>query len=219
MSSPVSLRRVASTVAPSEASEYTPTVETKGTLAGGNNLIHEIIFDLKPFADSVKADERMWFLVQQVKQIGESAFWGNNCLIDCSKRHGWRLNIISEPKSVGDEVFGFVVYKIDIEQGVLHIQYIAVAERHRRRGIGSKLIKSLQQYAAKTLTKSMVERIACACVPEAVEFYQKHCFKKGKRIISEEESEPCAFGTIETLIPLQYAMEWRVPDKRKKRNH
>jgi ribosomal protein S18 acetylase RimI-like enzyme len=118
---------------------------------------------------------------------------------------------------VGDEVFGFIVYKVDSSHKVLHIQYIAVAEKHRRHGIGSKLIKSLQQYASKTLTRSTVEKIACACVPEAVEFYQKHCFRKGKRIVPDDENggeSKEINGVVEVQIPLQFQMEWKVPQKR-----
>jgi len=168
----------------------------------------EILFDIKPYSDQAIHDERLRHIVDQVRQIGQAAFWGNDCLIDCTKRHGWRLNIIIEKP--GDEVYGFIVYKIDRIEMVLHIQYIAVAEKHRRHGIGSKLIKSIQQYASKTLTVSTVERIACACVPEAVQFYQKHSFRKSKRIEATDEEV-----NADNQIPIQYQMEWKVPDKRK----
>jgi len=161
----------------------------------------------------------MWFLVQQVKQIGEAAFWGNNCLSDCSRRHGWRLNIIAQPKSLGDEVYGFIVFKVDAEQRVLHIHYIAISERHRQKGLGSKLIKALQQYAVNTLTNSTVDRIVCACLPEAVDFYRKHCFRKGKKIVPDEkekEGDVHSDGRIETMVEVQYAMSWKVPDRKKK---
>lgn len=215
MTSPISLRRVASTVASLDLGEESAKVE----VAEDNSRIYDIICDVKPFSECVKLDERMMFLVQQVKQLGEAAFWGNNCLTDCNRRHGWRLNIIAEPEAIGDEVFGFIIFKIDTEQRVLHIQYIAVSERHRRKGLGSKLIKSLQQYAIKTLTRSSVDRIVCACLPEAVDFYRKHCFRKGKKIVpteSELNGEVCSDGRIETLVPLQYSMEWKVPEKKKK---
>jgi ribosomal protein S18 acetylase RimI-like enzyme len=211
MASPISLVRVASTVVPSDYGEVTPVHSNK--LPNDESQYHsEILFDIKPFSDQVVHDERLCCIIDQVRQIGQSAFWGNDCLVDCTKRHGWRLNIICEPSNIGDEVFGFIVYKIDRNDRVLHIQYIAVAEKHRRHGIGSKLIKSIQQYTAKTLTVSMIDRIVCACVPEAVQFYQKHSFRKSKRIEASEEEL-----TVDHQIPLQFQMEWKVPDKRKNR--
>ena len=212
MSSPTSLFRVASTVVPSDVSECCLSLSgPKGNAAPRRS---EIIFDVKPFSETVKNDPRLWFMVEQVRQIGSNAFWGNDCLLECNKKNGWRLNIIGEPRDVGDEVFGFMIYKVDSGHKVLHLQYIAVAEKHRRHGIGSKLIRSLQQFATKTLTRSMTEKIACACVPEAVEFYQKHCFRKGKRIVPDEE-EPTEDTpdnlTKDVQIPVQFQMEWKVP--------
>lgn len=212
MSSPISLVRVASTVAPSDYSDAGRTSLDKDVEP--QSLSFEILYDIKPLSTQVLNDDRLRYLVDQARQIGQAAFWGNDCFLECSKRHGWRLNIITEPPKFGDEVFGFVVYKIDSHDMVLHIQYIAVAESHRRRGIGSKLLKSLQQYAAKTLTVSTVTRIVCACVPEAVPFYQKHCFRKTKRIIATEEEEQ-----LDHQLPLQFQMEWKVPDKRKNKSH
>lgn len=215
MTSPASLYRVASTVAPSDISDL-GYIQTRKNLHDSET---EILFDIKPFSEAVKSDPRKWFLVEQVKQIGNSAFWGNDCICECTSRHGWRLNIIAEPANVGDEVFGFLVYKVDSHQKVLHIQYIAVAEKHRRRKIGSKLIKALQQYATKTLTRACVDKVVCAVVPEAVEFYQKHCFKKGKRIVPGQEEaagETLPDGRVQIQIPLQYHMEWRVPAKKRR---
>jgi ribosomal protein S18 acetylase RimI-like enzyme len=212
MASPVSLVRVASTVAPSDYSDAGVACLDKGS--NEQSLQFEILFDIKPLSDQVLNDERLRYLVDQARQIGQSAFWGNDCFHECSKRHGWRLNIIAEPPKFGDEVFGFVVYKIDSHDMVLHIQYIAIAEKYRRRGIGSKLLKSLQQYSAKTLTVSTVTRIVCACVPEAVPFYQKHCFRKAKRIVATEEEQE-----KDHQLPLQFQMEWKVPDKRKNKSH
>jgi len=209
MTSPISLVRVASTVVPSEYSDA-PVVSSNKFPTDETRHHSEILFDIKPFSDQVVHDERLRCIIEQVRQIGQSAFWGNDCLIECTKRHGWRLNIICEPARFGDEVFGFIVYKIDRNDRVLHIQYIAVAEKHRRHGIGSKLIKSIQQYTAKTLTVSTVDRIVCACVPEAVHFYQKHSFRKSKKIEATEEEIK-----TDNLIPLQFQMEWKVPDRRK----
>ena len=212
MSSPSSLHRVASTVVPSDASDAEPSLDCKKIVG---DCRCEILVDVRPFSDVVKQDPRMWYMVEQVKMIGHNAFWGNNCLIDCNKRVGWKLNIIAQLPTSGDEVFGFVVYKVDSKQKILQIQYIAIAEGYRRHGIGSKLLKSLQNYASKVLTKSTVERVACACVPEAVEFYQKHNFRKCKRIIPDDgEAEMVQpDGTVETQIPLQFHMEWKVPRK------
>jgi ribosomal protein S18 acetylase RimI-like enzyme len=210
MTSPVSLCRVASTIAPSDDGELDIDGTQRKPL---ETLLMEIIADVKPFSDLVRNDTRLSFLVEQVKVIGQQAFWGNNCIVDCSKRNGWRLNIVTQPPNIGDEVFAFVVYKVDSKQRLLQIQYIAVAEKYRRHGIGSKLIKSLQKYATKTLTRMTVERIACACVPEAVEFYQKHNFRKCKKItvLPGEEQVVNDDGTVEKQIPLQFQMEWKVP--------
>lgn len=212
MTSPVCLARVASTVASSECSNSIN--EDVGHV--GSPII-EIMVDLKPFSLEVAADERLSSIVNQVQAIGKDAFWGNNCLCDCTKKNGWRLNVAVEPNKVGDEVFGFVVYKIERETMVLHIQYIAVSDKYRRKGIGAKILKALQNYAAKALTVSTVQRIACACVPEAVKFYQKHCFRKVKKIVAAEEEGVVLpeTGINEQQIPLQFQMEWKVPDKRK----
>lgn len=212
MTSPVALARVASTVASSECGM---TLNEKNESLGAP--LSEIIVDLRPFSAEVASDERLSSIVNQVHAIGREAFWGNDCLTDCTKRNGWRLNVAVEPKTFGDEVFGFIIYKIDRECMVLHVQYIAVSDKCRRRGIGTKLLKALQNYAAKTLTVSTVQRIACACVPEAVKFYQKHCFRKVKRIVADDEeiSVVPETGVAEKQIPLQFQMEWKVPDKRK----
>lgn len=213
MASPTSLQRLASTVVPSDASECGLDIQV---IKDNSGTGFEILFDVKPFSGSTRDDSRMMFLVEQVRIIGEQAFWGNNCIADCNTRMGWRLNIACQTASSGDEVLGFVVYKIEPKNKVLQIQYIAVAEKHRGRGVGSKLIKSLQKYASTTLTNSMVERLACACVPEAVEFYQKHCFRKMRRIVAEQSDSVDVFprATIEIQIPLQFHMEWRVPHKK-----
>lgn len=213
MASPTSLQRVASTVAPSDISDSGfDSHDTKPPQVGE----FEILFDVKPFAGSTRDDSRMRFLVEQVRIIGEQAFWGNNCLAECNTKSGWRLNIASQLMLSGDEVLGFVVYKIEPKKKILQIQYIAVAEKHRGHGVGSKLIKSLQNYATKTLTHAMVEKLACACVPEAVEFYQKHCFRKIRRIVAEESDSANVLPSpsIDIQIPLQFHMEWRVPNKK-----
>lgn len=213
MTSPVALARVASTVASSECG-----MSTSESIESSSPIVSEILVDLRPFSPEVASDPRLNSIVSQVHEIGKEAFWGNNCLADCTKRNGWRLNVIVEPKNIGEEVFGFIVYKIDREAMVLHVQYIAVSDKHRRRGIGTKLLKALQNYAAKTLTVSTVQRIACACVPDAVKFYQKHCFRKVKKIVAEDEEENIIqeYSIIpEVQIPLQFHMEWKVPDKRK----
>jgi GNAT superfamily N-acetyltransferase len=218
MSSPTMLYRVASTVVPSDVSEPGGLEETlhKDTYP---EILYEILYDVKPFSNSVRSDPRTWFLVEQVKQIGSSAFWGNDCISECNKRQGWHLNIIAQPRGVGDEVFGFMVFKVDSQQKVLHIQYIAVAQNHRRRGIGSKLIKTLQQYATKALTRATVEKICCAVVPEAVEFYQRHNFRKGKRILPTAEEaigKARPDGRVDVQLPLQFHMEWKVPVRKRK---
>jgi ribosomal protein S18 acetylase RimI-like enzyme len=214
MATSTPLQRVASTVVPSDVSEADFGFGCLKTVDGSTSVI---LVDVKPFSVATKNDPRLSYLVEQVQIIGKSAFWGNNCLSDCSHRNGWRLDIIAQPASSGDEVFGFVVYKVDTKNKTLHIQYIAVAERYRRHGIGSKLLKSLQRFASKVLTKSTVERIACACVPEAVEFYQKHNFRKCKRIVPTEDEIECLLpdGTIEKQLPLQFQMEWKVPNKKR----
>jgi len=213
MTSPTLLYRVASTVAPSDVSEcdiQAPNVKLRQT-----SQEPEIIADVKPFSEAARADLRTSFLLEQVRMIGEQAFWGNNCLTECNKRQGWKLNILAQPAAVGDEVYGFVIYKVDVKQRILQIQYIAVADKHRRHGVGSMLLKALQKFATKILTKSTVDKIACACVPEAVGFYQKHNFRKCRRIVPDEHEREVvhADGTIEKQIPLQFHMEWKVPDK------
>ena len=218
MSSPISLIRVASTVAPSDYGESCAEIQSKPGIDIAH-VVTEILTDIKPFSESVHSDPRLFELVEKVKQIGAAAFWGNNCLAECNKRCGWKLNVIAEPKNIGNDVLGFIVYKIDASNMVLHVQYIAVAHNHRRKGIGSKLIKHLQQYASRTLTSSTVLKIACACIPEAVKFYQKHSFRKVKRIVADEDEiagEMLPDGRLEQQLELQYHMEWKVPALRKK---
>ena len=213
---PQILHHAPSTVATSDAGDVGfYDIEFSGCGEGG--LTAEVLFDIKPFSEASKAHERIYGLIEQVLKIGECAFWGNNCLVDCTSRRGWRLNIAAEPASVGDEVYGFIVYKIESHKKIMQIQYIAVAENHRRRGIGSKLIKSIQRYVRDTLTRSTIERIACACLPEAVEFYQSHQFRRGKRIVADDEADTVtltAENAIEVQIPLQYHMEWKVPRRK-----
>jgi GNAT superfamily N-acetyltransferase len=213
MTSPVSLARVASTVASSECEASLVDIQEFV-----NAPVCEIMVDVKPYGVDTRDDSRLSTIVQRVQEIGQDAFWGNNCLTDCTRRSRWRLNVAVAPKNVGDEVYGFIVYKIDQQNMVLHVQYIAVSSKHRRRGLGSKLLKHLQNYAAKTLTVSTVQKIACACVPDAVKFYQKHSFRKLKRIEADEEEVAGiqVDGKIEQQIPIQFHMEWKVPDKRKK---
>lgn len=215
MASPSLLYRVASTVVPSDVSECDINIALdKSPIL--SQL--EIICDVKPFSESARTDMRTSFLLEQVRLIGEQAFWGNDCLSDCTKSNGWKLNILAQPASVGDEVYGFLIYKVDAKQRNLQIQYIAVANKYRRHGAGSKLLKALQKYAIKVLTRSYVEKIACACVPEAVEFYQKHNFRKCKRILPDEHEKEVILpnGNIERQIPLQFLMEWKVPGKSKR---
>lgn len=213
---PEIIHHAPSTVATSDAGDVSfNDIEYSGCGETGSTV--EVLFDVKPFSEASKAHGRAFSLIEQVLKIGECAFWGNNCLVDCTSRRGWRLNIAAEPATVGDEVYGFIVYKIESHKKILQIQYIAVAEKHRRRGVGSKLIKSIQRYVRETLTRSTIERIACACLPEAVEFYQRHQFRKGKRIVAEDEANMVKLtseNAIEVQIPLQYHMEWKVPRRK-----
>ena len=216
MNSTIALQRAPSTVAPSDAGDNT-CLETESICNKIPTVASEVSFDIRPFSAEARSDPRISHMVQQVHRIGEAAFWGNNCLIDCSSRRGWRLNIIAQPAEVGNEVFGFLVYKIDSIRKVLHIQYIAVDENYRRQGIGSRLIKSIQKYSRETLTRSSIERIVCSCLPDAVEFYQRHQFRKGKRIVADYEEISGTVmpdGSLESQIPLQFHMEWKVPKKK-----
>jgi ribosomal protein S18 acetylase RimI-like enzyme len=202
-----------STVAPSEASEPDQVGGSREKCLGIAMPI-QILLDIRPFSTLTHADDRLRSIIEQARRVGEKAFWGNDCFLDCSTKQGWRLNIGLDPSN--DDVLGFIVYRVEGSARVVHIQYIAVDERHRRRGIGTKLIKSLQQFVRSRLTRRVVDRIVCAVVPQAVPFYQTLQFRKGRRIDTVEGGTVAPCGRLEEQIPVQFQMEWKVPPLNRK---
>merc|ERR1712032_135677 len=103
------------------------------------------------------------------REIGRHAF-EEDYVSKVSRRSGHRLVLLTDDART--ETLGFVVYRFG--ESRLVIFQLAVAEKHRRKGFGKKLVRWLVQYAQKQSLKS----VGLSSLVEAIPFYKRLGFRK-----------------------------------------
>eukprot|EP00442_Polarella_glacialis_P020064 CAMPEP_0115091958 /NCGR_PEP_ID=MMETSP0227-20121206/26442_1 /TAXON_ID=89957 /ORGANISM="Polarella glacialis, Strain CCMP 1383" /LENGTH=246 /DNA_ID=CAMNT_0002483609 /DNA_START=177 /DNA_END=917 /DNA_ORIENTATION=+ len=159
-----------------------------------------MITDLKPFAPEVQSDPEKAALLALVRDLGQECF-REDCLEGCSKRGGWRINILAAGlgQGAGVSLLGFVVYRVKPEVHALTVAKLAVPAIYRRKGYGRVLMADLVQQA-KSLPE--IDVVSLASLQEAITFYHSLGFKRKQAITAKDETV--------SLVPGQVFMERRV---------
>jgi len=184
----------------SQGMPYNPITALQKSL----NATRDMLVDVRANGPAASTDSRVGRLIAQARELGSVTFWGNDVFEEVTKRGGWRLNILAQDSLL----CGFIVYKAQMDRELVEIQYLAVNPALRGQGCGAKLVKWVQNWAQTTLTKAQVNFVSCACVPEALGFYQRLGFKRLKEIKPADEEE----ATV--LIHGQFHMQWKLRGRR-----
>ena len=175
---------------------YNPILSLQKSL----NATRDMLIDIRANGPVAQTDSRIGRLITQARELGSKTFWDNDVFEGVTKRGGWRLNILAQDSFL----CGFIVYKADLEREIVEVQYLAVNPTLRGQGCGAKLVRWVQNWAQNSLTRTQVSYVACACVPEALGFYQRLGFKRLKEIkpVNDEEAA--------VLINGQFHMQWKL---------
>lgn len=159
-----------------------------------------ILTDVKPHAEENQSDPAMFALLAQARQLGQECFKGKDCLDGCSKRGGWRINLLAEglDRGAAASLLGFVIYRLKPDVRALSVYKLAVPEQYRRHGYGKLLMLGLVQQA-KQLPE--IDRVSLASLAGAISFYQRLGFKKLHTITEKDATD--------TAFPGQVYMELR----------
>eukprot|EP00930_Biecheleria_cincta_P088899 TRINITY_DN78160_c0_g1_i1.p1 TRINITY_DN78160_c0_g1~~TRINITY_DN78160_c0_g1_i1.p1 ORF type:complete len:410 (-),score=85.33 TRINITY_DN78160_c0_g1_i1:294-1463(-) len=118
-------------------------------------------------------------LLQEIKALGEAAFFGEN-LVEKVLDRGWTLAVLVEPiaSQQGTHIqtrrlCGFMCYYV--RKSELHIARLAVVPQDRGRGHGKGLMQWALEKAA-TLPRSQCAWISLSSLDEAVPFYEQFGF-------------------------------------------
>mmetsp|Transcript_27499 Transcript_27499/g.51539 ORF Transcript_27499/g.51539 Transcript_27499/m.51539 type:complete len:223 (+) Transcript_27499:56-724(+) len=158
-----------------------------------------IWLDVKPGLD--KADPQKVAVLEQVSALGDDIF-GDDPLVGCSKRGGWRLHVAAG--QVGDKsvLLGFIVWRIKPERNMLIVSQLAVPEQYRRHGFGKMLVQIL---IAEAKRLPQIYTVSLSSLPDSVRFYKRLGFKQVQRL-------PDVEGKKEG----QVFMQLKTPTKKKK---
>lgn len=159
-----------------------------------------ILTDVKPHAEENQSDPAMFALLAQARQLGQECFKDKDCLACCSKRGGWRINLLAEglDRGAAASLLGFVIYRLKPDVRALSVYKLAVPEQYRRHGCGKLLMLGLVQQA-KQLPE--IDRLSLASLAGAISFYQRLGFKKLHTITEKDATD--------TAFPGQVYMELR----------
>jgi ribosomal protein S18 acetylase RimI-like enzyme len=160
-----------------------------------------MLVDVRANGPAAQTESRLGRLISACRVLGQSAFWGNDVLEGVSKKGGWRVNLLAQDATL----CGFVVYRFDADKEKIEVAYLAVSPSLRGQGCGRALVRWVQAWAQAAITRSRAAVVCCACVPEAVGFYQRLGFRRTKPIEAQDEQE------AECLIPGQFLMIWKIP--------
>eukprot|EP00747_Dinoflagellata_sp_TGD_P030244 gnl/TRDRNA2_/TRDRNA2_134495_c0_seq2.p1 gnl/TRDRNA2_/TRDRNA2_134495_c0~~gnl/TRDRNA2_/TRDRNA2_134495_c0_seq2.p1 ORF type:complete len:376 (+),score=94.26 gnl/TRDRNA2_/TRDRNA2_134495_c0_seq2:145-1272(+) len=161
----------------------------------------EYLADVKPHSPEARDNPAIASLLMQVRQLSDDCF-SEDCLLDCSKRAGWRVTLLATNIQGGADavLLGFIVFRIKPQLHCVSVAKIAVPEAYRKRGFGRRLVKWAIDY-----TKALpdINHCSLASLPEAVNFYKRLGFKKMHEITAKTAEEE------EDLFPGQIYMELR----------
>jgi len=168
-----------STEAPSEA--RLPDVDLDNPI---------ILTDVKPHSKEVQLDPTTAALLEQVRALGQACFKEDG-LDGCSKRGGWRINLLAAglDQGAGAALLGFIVYRLRPDVRALTVAKLAVPGIYRRRGYGRVLMQGLIAQA-KQLPE--IDTVSLASLPEAITFYQRLNFRKLHTITAKDDAN-CYF--------------------------
>lgn len=116
---------------------------------------------------------------------------------------GYRLMMLCTPEGTKQDVYGFIVFRLD--ETVVTVIQIAVADEHRGKGIGRQAVDWIIQYAENARCDSVV----LGSHLESVEFYEESGFERA----TETSGKEFPLGTL----PMEYRRGTRKAGVRAKR--
>eukprot|EP00439_Symbiodinium_sp_Y106_P042796 s57_g5.t1 len=155
--------------------------------------------DVKPGLD--KTDPTKASVLEQVSALGDDIF-GDDPLVGCSKRGGWRMHLAVGQVAEKTTLLGFIVWRIKPERNMLIVSQLAVPEQFRRHGFGKMLVELL---IAEAKRLPQVYAVSLSSLPGSVKFYKRLGFKQVQRL-------PDVEGKKEG----QVFMQLKTPTKKKK---
>ncbi|CAE7377798.1 ppsC [Symbiodinium natans] len=158
-----------------------------------------IWLDVKPGLD--KVDPKKAAVLEQVTALGDDIF-GDDPLVGCSKRGGWRMHVAVGQVAEKTVLLGFIVWRIKPERNMLIVSQLAVPEQFRRHGFGKMLVELL---IAEARRLPQVYTVSLSSLPGSVKFYKRLGFKQVQRL-------PDVEGKKEG----QVFMQLKTPTKKKK---
>lgn len=117
----------------------------------------------------------------------------------------------------GDVVVGYASYTLRPQCGSLNVQKLAVANTHRRQGLGRCLINNLKQLAKRPLAQPaqrkgggsnrgpQAEVVCLSSVPSAVRFYKACGFREEHVQFKEEDAD----DLVEGQVYMEYSLRRR----------
>ena len=87
--------------------------------------------------------------------------------------HKNREVYVAHAKGLPNMVYGFISYSYDSEYANIHLQHLAVEPLKRARGIGSALLRTVEEIAVSRDVSS----ITVHSMPSAKGFYKKHDYQ------------------------------------------
>ncbi|CAE7518029.1 ppsC [Symbiodinium sp. CCMP2592] len=128
--------------------------------------------DVKPGLD--KTDPTKASVLEQVSALGDDIF-GDDPLVGCSKRGGWRMHLAVGQVAEKTTLLGFIVWRIKPERNMLIVSQLAVPEQFRRHGFGKMLVELL---IAEAKRLPQVYTVSLSSLPGSVKFYKRLGFKQ-----------------------------------------
>lgn len=155
------------------------------------------------FVESVDRSDQT--LVAQICSIAEEAFEEGEAVMQLKK--GGRIAAVL----LNGEVAGYAVYVVRRELLSLSICKLAVAQCHRRRGLGRVIIRNLIQIAKRrSRGQAALEAVCLSALPTAVRFYKACGFYEDASLFQvRPDASECGF--IEGQVYMEYRIRRKLP--------
>ncbi|KAF4714573.1 Dynein, axonemal, light intermediate chain 1 [Perkinsus olseni] len=147
---------------------------------------YHCVYPRKP---ATRSDPIMMKLLDQVKELSEAEFEGENCLEKISGRSPWKLSILAS----GDQLCAFIVYKFVNDRRAFSVGKLAVPKAMRGRGLGTFVMKWVKESCK---ANPNVDIVTLSSLPAAIKLYKKIGFKKIYTITQSDPDEELVEGQV-----------------------